>query len=167
MQEEGLTLNEKCDLTQEHITFVRHKVSSKGSEPDPNKVKAVLQMPEPTCIEDVRCLMGMANYLSKFVPQIASITVPLKDLLREKNEWVWDEPQQTAFKKLKNGLSSPKALALYSNTAETKVAKDASPYRIGAVFTQKQADNSLNRTDRHRKALCANWKGGPGGNVGM
>ncbi|RXN14803.1 ATP-dependent DNA helicase PIF1 [Labeo rohita] len=141
MQEEGLTLNEKCEFRQEHITFVWHRVSSKGIEPDPNKLKAILQMPEPTQVEDVRRLMGMANYLSKFVPQMA-ITMPLKDLLREKNEWVWGEPQQTAFKKLKSGLSSPKALAQYSNTAETKVAADASPYGIGAILTQKQADNS-------------------------
>ncbi|KAL0150323.1 hypothetical protein M9458_054431, partial [Cirrhinus mrigala] len=86
MQEEGLTLNEKCEFRQ-HITFVGHRVSSKGIEPDPNKVKAILQMPEPTQVEDVRRLMGMANYLSKFVPQMATITMPLKDLLREKNEW--------------------------------------------------------------------------------
>ena len=42
--------------------------------------------------------MGMANYLSKFVTQLAVITMPLKDLLREKIERVWGEPQQTALK---------------------------------------------------------------------
>lgn len=66
-------------------------------------------MPEPTCM-DMRRLMGMANYLSKFVSQMATIPLSLKDLHREKHEWVWDEPQQTAFEKLKSGLSSPKAL---------------------------------------------------------
>ncbi|RXN37427.1 Retrovirus-related Pol poly from transposon opus [Labeo rohita] len=114
MQEEGLTLNEKCEFRQEHITFVGHRVSSKGIEPDPNNVKAILQMPEPTQVEDVRRLMGMANYLSKFMPQMATITMPLKDLLREKNEWVWGEPQQTAFKKLKSGLSSPKCITIWN-----------------------------------------------------
>lgn len=66
----------------------------------------------------------------------------LTDLLREKNECVWAEPQQTAFQKLREELSSTKALAQYSNTAETRVAADASAYRIGAVLTQKQPDNS-------------------------
>lgn len=77
MQEEGLTLNEKCEFAQEHIIFVQHKLSSKGIEPDPNKVKAILQMPEPTCM-DMRRLMGMANYLSKFVSQMATIPLPTK-----------------------------------------------------------------------------------------
>lgn len=88
MQEEGLTLNEKCEFAKEHIIFVGHKVSAKGIEPDSNKVKAFQQIPEPTFVEDVRCLMGMANYLAKFVPQIATVIMPLKDLLRNKNEWV-------------------------------------------------------------------------------
>ena len=99
-------------------------------------------MPEPTSADDVRCLMGMANCLAKFVPQLATVTVPLKDLLREKNERIWGEPYQTAYKKLKEGLSSPKALTQYSNTAETKVAADAPAYGIGAVLTQKQTDDS-------------------------
>ena len=98
-------------------------------------------MPEPTCVDDVWRLMGMANYLSKFVTQLATVTMPLKDLLREKNVWVWGEPQ-TAFERPKEGLSSPKALAQFSNTAKTKVAADASAYGIGAVLTQKQTDDS-------------------------
>lgn len=141
MQDEGLTLNEKCKFAKEHIIFVGYKVTAKGIEPDPNKVKAILQMPEPICMGDVRRLMGMANYLTKFVPQLTTFTTPLKDLLKEKNEWVWDVPQQRAFQKLKE-LSSQKALAQYSNTAETKVAADASVYGIGAVLTQKQTDDS-------------------------
>ncbi|CAL8305021.1 unnamed protein product [Merluccius merluccius] len=36
MQDEGLTLNEKCDFTKEHIIFDGHKISAKGIEPDPN-----------------------------------------------------------------------------------------------------------------------------------
>lgn len=77
-----------------------------------------------TCVDDVQCVMDMANCLAKFVPQLSPVSMPLKDILRDKNEWVWGEPQQTAFQKLKEGLSSSKALALYSNTAETKVAAD-------------------------------------------
>ena len=91
--------------------FVGHKVSAKGIEPDPNKVKAIQQLPQPTCVEDVRRLMGMANYLAKFLPQLATITTPLKELQKERNEWIWAEPQETAFRRLKQILSSPDVLA--------------------------------------------------------
>lgn len=48
-QDEGLILNEKCELAKESIIFVGHKICAKGIEPDPNKVKPILQMPETTC----------------------------------------------------------------------------------------------------------------------
>ena len=83
IRQEGLTLNEKCEFAREEVMFVGHKVSAKGIEPDPNKVKAIQQLPQPTCVEDVRRLMGMANYLAKFLPQLATITTPLKELQKE------------------------------------------------------------------------------------
>ena len=78
-----LTLNEKCEFARDEVMFVGHKVSAKGIEPDPNKVKAIQKLPQPTCVEDVRRLMGMANYLAKFLPQLATITTPLKELQKE------------------------------------------------------------------------------------
>ena len=41
MQDEGLTLNEKFSM--KHIILVGHKVSAAGFDPDPDKVKAILQ----------------------------------------------------------------------------------------------------------------------------
>ncbi|KAI4879198.1 hypothetical protein NFI96_009429 [Prochilodus magdalenae] len=142
LQSEGLTLNEKCEFGKSEMLFVGHKITANGFEADPNKVRAILQMPEPTCVADVRRVMGMANYLAKFLPQLASFTTPLKELLKERNEWCWGYPQRTAFCKLKEELSSPKVLAQYSPERETRVAADASSYGIGAVLTQRQNDDT-------------------------
>ena len=116
--------------------------------------------------------MGMANYLAKFLPQLATITTPLKELQKERNKWIWAEPQETAFGRLKLILSSPDVLAQYSNTAETKVAADASPYGLGAVLNQQQTDGSwrpvtyisrgLTDTEKRyaqieKEALAATW----------
>ncbi|KAL6461067.1 hypothetical protein MHYP_G00310330 [Metynnis hypsauchen] len=141
-QSEGLTLNEKCEFGKSEMLFVGHKITANGLEADPNKVRAILQMPEPTCVADVRRVMGMANYLAEFLPQLASFTTPLKELLRERNEWCWGDPQKTAFCKLKEELSSPKVLAQYSPERETRVAADASSYGVGAVLTQRQSDGT-------------------------
>ncbi|KAJ8407445.1 hypothetical protein AAFF_G00273020 [Aldrovandia affinis] len=86
MQSEGVTLNEKCEFAKEHIIFVGHKVSAKGIKSDPGKVKAILQM--ATCVEEVQHLVGMSNYRAKFLPQLVSVTMPLKELLRDSNEWI-------------------------------------------------------------------------------
>lgn len=69
-QKEGLTLNEKCEFEKSEIIFVGHKVSQKGIEPNPNKLEAIEQLLQPKCVQDMRCLMGMANYHATFMPQL-------------------------------------------------------------------------------------------------
>lgn len=80
LREEGLTLNEKCEFTKNDIMFVGHLVTADGVTLDPSKVKAIMEMPEPTGVEGVRRVIRMANYLGKFLPHLVSYTRPIKDL---------------------------------------------------------------------------------------
>ena len=122
--------------------FLGHCVTVDGVTPDPGKIKAIQDMPAPTDIEGVKRVMGMANYLSKFFPHLASYTRPIKDLLCGKNEWCLEEPQKEAFQRLKAELSSTQVLAAYSPTAETCVSADASSFGLGGVLTQQQPDGT-------------------------
>lgn len=70
----------------DNMMFLGHRIGADGVALDPDKVRAILEMPEPTGVEGVRRVMGMANYLGKFLPHLASYTHPLKELLCEKNE---------------------------------------------------------------------------------
>ncbi len=172
LQEEGLTLNEKCVFAADNIMFVGHNITAEGVAPDPGKVKAIMEMPEPNGVEGVRRLLGMANYLGKILPHLASYTRPIKDLLSEKNEWCWGFPQKEAFQKLKAELSSHRVLASYSLAAETCVAADASSFGLGGVLSQKQPDGTwkpvvfisrgLSEAEKHyaqieKEALAVTW----------
>ena len=114
LKEEGLTLNrEKCEFAKDSMMFLGHCVTVDGVTPDPGKIKAIQEIPAPTYIEGVRRVMGMANYLSKFLPHLASYPRLIKDLLCGKNEWCWEEPQKEAFQRLKAELSFTQVLAAY------------------------------------------------------
>lgn len=136
------------------------------------KVKVIMEMPEPTGVEGVRRVMGMANYLGKFLLHLASYTCPIKDLLSEKAEWCWEAPQKHAFQRLKAELSSPRVLAPYSPTAETCVSANASSYCRGGVHSQQQTDGKwrpivfisrgMSEGEKHyalieKGALAATW----------
>lgn len=138
LEEAGLTLNEKCEFSVKEVKFLGHQVSAKGIEADPNKIKAILNMPEPENVEAVRRFMGMVNYVCKFSSRLPNLTKPLRDLLRSDSEWTWDAQQKTAFEAVKKELSSPAVLAQYSTKRETLVSADASSYGLGGVLMQRQ-----------------------------
>ena len=82
IQESGLTFNrDKCGFSQSSIKFLGHVLSASGISSDPDKVAAIMQMRRPTTVSRVRQFLGMANQLSKFVPNTAELTKPLRDLL--------------------------------------------------------------------------------------
>ena len=153
----GITLNsEKCDFSKSKVTFLGHVVDATGVSPDPSKIKAISEMPEPTNITELRRFLGMTNQLSKFSPKLAETSKPLRDLLSKKNMWSWGVPQRNSFNEMKRILSSDVAvLALYDPEADSRVSADASSYGVGAVLEQQQKDNTWRPVAYQSRSLSA------------
>ena len=50
------------------MKFMGHVICQDGLKPDPDKVQGIREMPTPTSKQDVKRLLGMVNYLQKFMP---------------------------------------------------------------------------------------------------
>ena len=65
----NLLLNsKKMEMKKCEVKFMGHLISKDGPKPDPAKVKAVEEMPQPLCKQEVLSLLGFVNYLSRFLP---------------------------------------------------------------------------------------------------
>lgn len=146
MVEEGVTLNKgKCKFAVEECNFLGHIISKKGVKPCPNKIKAIIEMPSPSDITTVRSFMGMINYHLKFLPNLANITKPIRDLLKIKrsdnNKKIqWTEECENVFKEIKSYLVNPPTLTLFDPNKKIRVSADASSYGLGGVIEQFEVE---------------------------
>ena len=82
-EERNIQLNdEKLKLRQSEVLFIGHMATDKGLRVDPAKVRAVVEMPTPTDKAAVQRLLGVAQYLAKFLPHLSDITKPLRELTK-------------------------------------------------------------------------------------
>ena len=58
-------------------------------------------MPKPINIKSLQQLLGMAQHLSKFLPQLSAVSNPLRQLERKDTEWNWSEIYDEAVTKIK------------------------------------------------------------------
>jgi len=47
-------------------------------------------MPSPKNVKELKTLLGMANYMQKFVPNMSEITAPLRVLEKKGVLWHWE-----------------------------------------------------------------------------
>lgn len=80
----------------------------------------------------------MVNYCGRFIKDLSSLTIPLRELTKATNPWVWCVDQDTAFQKVKDALSSNTTLRYFNPQPDTQVAVDALPKGLGAVLMQKR-----------------------------
>ena len=84
----GLTINlEKCEFSQPSMEFFGHIFGQNGISPDPKKVAALCETPEPKNAGEVRSFLGMAQYSARFIPKYATLTAELRNLTKKDVQW--------------------------------------------------------------------------------
>ena len=98
----------KCAFGVSAEKFLGFIVNNRGIEANPDKIKAVLDMPPPSNIKEVQRLTGRIVALSRFVSKASDKCQPIFQVL--KKAFQWDAHYEEAFIALKTYLSSPPIL---------------------------------------------------------
>ena len=80
-REVNLKLNpKKFQFKVTQVTWMGHLLSSSGITPHPDRVWAIVDMNPPQDVKGVQRFLGMCNYLSHFMPNLAEIVKFLTEL---------------------------------------------------------------------------------------
>uniref|UniRef100_A0A8C5WEL0 ribonuclease H n=1 Tax=Leptobrachium leishanense TaxID=445787 RepID=A0A8C5WEL0_9ANUR len=126
----------KCRFRVSEVPYVGHLLADKGVKPDPEKTKAIHQMPVPEDKPALQRFLGMTNYLSKFIYRYSEIMSPLHQLLLQDAEWCWTEQHAAAVNTIKAHLTSPPVLQYFDVHKPVILSADASQHGLGAVCLQ-------------------------------
>ncbi|KAK3703408.1 hypothetical protein QZH41_003904 [Actinostola sp. cb2023] len=151
----GLKFNpDKCVIKSTSIPFYGHILSANGLKVDPSKVEAINALDPSSLLPDLQSFLGATQYLSRFIPHMASVAAPLWDLVKKSSEFVWSPEHQAAVDKIKQAIAAPTSLKYFDSKKPVVVQVDASQRGLGAVLLQDNqplAYSSKLLTDTERR----------------
>ncbi|KAM2864295.1 hypothetical protein FF1_022978 [Malus domestica] len=137
--EMNLVLNwEKCHFMVKQGIVLGHIISEEGIEVDKSKVDLVRHLPSPTSVREVRSFLGHAGFYRRFIKNFSKIAQPLCRLLQKEVAFEFDHACSTAFKQLKEALTSAPIITPPDWSLPFELMCDASDYAIGAVLGQRK-----------------------------
>lgn len=81
----NIELNEnKCHFKLKGVNYLGHRISNKIVELTTEKIDAVLNFRVPRSVEEVRSFLGLVNYVSRFIEDVATETFHLREIFKAK-----------------------------------------------------------------------------------
>ena len=100
----------KCAFGVSSGKFLGFIVRHRGIEIDQSKIDAIVNMPEPRNLHELRSLQGKLAYIRRFISNLAGRCQPFSRLMKNDVPFEWDEACSNAFKSIKDYLMKPPVL---------------------------------------------------------
>uniref|UniRef100_H3BC74 ribonuclease H n=1 Tax=Latimeria chalumnae TaxID=7897 RepID=H3BC74_LATCH len=101
----GLRLKrEKCKSGVSSVVYLGHKTNATGLHPIPEKVRAIVEAPNPKNVSKLKSFLGMLHYYAKFMPNLSTVMAPLCQLLAKNTKWKRGRDQQQIYEESKRLL---------------------------------------------------------------
>ena len=132
---------EKCAFFQKEIEWLGFKISNSGVKSLVGKSDSIKNLPNPKNISELRSIFGSINQYMKFVPNLSSLSSPLRPLLEKKSVYQWNDEHTKAFEELKQQIVNITENNLFDIKRMSRLKTDASHSGLGATLEQWDGEN--------------------------
>ena len=155
IKQANMKLNKsKCKIGLSEVAYVGHTFGTEGLKPSSEKIRAIMEIPEPRNKKELQRFMGTVNYLGKFISNLSGINQPLRQLLDKNVEWHWEDSQKKSFNELKKAITTAPVLQFYDENEDVLLSVDSSKDALGACILQNghpvaYASRALNKSEQN------------------
>ncbi|UYV78551.1 K02A2.6-like [Cordylochernes scorpioides] len=119
------------------VRFLGHLISQNEIDPEPNKIDKLITFKRPEDKKSLQRIMGLYNYLGKFIPNLAASTSNIRGILRKNVVWHWGPKQDGEFDLIKECVRNAPSLAHFDKSKMLILQCDASKDAMGAALLQE------------------------------
>ena len=106
LQKENLkAAPDKSNIFLTHVKFLGHNIERNTITPLKSRIDAIQKLQPTTNKKKIQELLGMLNFLSKFVYKMQLYLRPFYNILRQQNNFEWTTEHQTRFEEIKKLLT--------------------------------------------------------------
>ncbi|KAL0439123.1 UNVERIFIED_CONTAM: hypothetical protein Slati_2395300 [Sesamum latifolium] len=133
----------KCAFGVQGGRFLGFMVTQRGIEANPLKIKAIIDMKAPTCLNEVQRLTGRIAALNRFISKSAEKSLPFFKTLRKAKTFEWGTPCQLAFEELKAYLARFPLLVKPSPGDTLYLYLSVAPQAVSSVLIREEEEKQL------------------------
>ena len=125
----------KCEFAVKETEYLGHVINGESTKMQEEKLKSILEWPTPGNGKDIEEFRGLAGYYRQYIERFSDKMEVLNDRIKAP-QFEWKEPEERAFKEVKDAYRHNKILMLFDQEKQIWVHADASDYAIGSEISQ-------------------------------
>ena len=133
----------KCVFMSESVTYLGQVIANGSMKASAKNVDSLLNCRRPQNKHDVHIFLGLVNYHSRYIENLAKITEPIRKLLVDNVEFSWSYEAEQSFTSLKKIMSSHPIVKIYNPKLQNVVSCDASYEGLGGCLQQITENGDL------------------------
>lgn len=139
----------KLQYRTNSVKYVGHIVSDEGIASDPERILAIQKIEPPKNKKALEKLLGFINYVREYIPNLAEISQPLRELLQQDVVFQWLAVHDEWLSSINDKISRATVLMTFDPKKEITIETDASKFGLGCSLMQcgkpiSYASRSLN-----------------------